>query len=273
MGKAQNRGKGKSIAKARAGTGAGTGAAAAAMVWPTLGHKRPPLDGDSVDWTLPDQLGVVHAFLSTAECGALVAACAAQRFEPSPPARRGEASRSNERWALEDAAFARVLWGKLAPACAAWVGAGAGAGTRGGGTRGLPASGLNANIRVYKYAPGQAFGAHYDGTATDPATGKKTEWTLLVYLTGEQDGVVGGETVFYRDHTRRQDKQIVMPLERGAALLHRHGDVRLLRSVPLCSASAQCAHTLSALGHPTSLPSIPSLLPQPVSLLCARPDG
>lgn len=52
---------------------------------------------------------------------------------------------------------------------------------------------LNSNIRVYRYTSGQHFGPHYDDAVRDAATGAKSEWTLLIYLTGAQDGVEGGE--------------------------------------------------------------------------------
>ncbi len=52
---------------------------------------------------------------------------------------------------------------------------------------------LNTNIRMYKYTPGQHFGPHYDDSVRDPLTGAKSEWTLLIYLSGVQDGVEGGE--------------------------------------------------------------------------------
>lgn len=52
---------------------------------------------------------------------------------------------------------------------------------------------LNTNIRLYKYTAGQYFGAHYDDSVRDTVTGSKSEWTLLIYLSGVQDGVEGGE--------------------------------------------------------------------------------
>lgn len=55
---------------------------------------------------------------------------------------------------------------------------------------------LNPNIRLYRYSEGQYFGAHYDDSVSYPAADGKsvwTEWTLLVYLTGAEDGVEGGE--------------------------------------------------------------------------------
>jgi hypothetical protein len=34
---------------------------------------------------------------------------------------------------------------------------------------------------------------HYDDSVRDPLTGSKSEWTLLIYLTGVEDRVEGGE--------------------------------------------------------------------------------
>ena len=46
---------------------------------------------------------------------------------------------------------------------------------------------------MYKYTAGQHFGPHFDDSVRDTVTGDKSEWTLLVYLSGVQDGVEGGE--------------------------------------------------------------------------------
>ena len=59
----------------------------------------------------------------------------------------------------------------------------------------LPHS-LNTNIRMYKYTAGQYFGPHYDDSVRDSVTGAKSEWTLLIYLSGAEDGVQGGEVTF-----------------------------------------------------------------------------
>jgi len=74
-----------------------------------------------------------------------------------------------------------------------------------------------------------------------PPVGRRTIYTLLVYLTGAADGMIGGETVFYADApyvplTKKQMKEraglmpqvIEVAPERGMALLHRHGDECLL---------------------------------------------
>lgn len=91
--------------------------------------------------------------------------------------------------------------------------------------------GLNSNIRVYRYRTGQFFDKHYDesnklqwGEANVPA---KTTWTLLIYLTT----CTGGETAFYPETLKKGDgtpDPIVVGLETGMALLHKHGDDCLL---------------------------------------------
>jgi hypothetical protein len=46
---------------------------------------------------------------------------------------------------------------------------------------------------MYKYTPSQYFGPHYDDSVRDSETGTRSEWTVLIYLTGIEDGVEGGE--------------------------------------------------------------------------------
>ncbi|KAF7363336.1 Fe2OG dioxygenase domain-containing protein [Mycena sanguinolenta] len=87
---------------------------------------------------------------------------------------------------------------------------------------------FNSNIRVYKYTPEQYFGPHYDDDCRDTMTGAKSEWTLLIYLTGYEDGIEGGETLFYQNSKDTTRDIIKAPLTRGSALLHRHGRECLL---------------------------------------------
>merc|ERR1712194_186397 len=82
--------------------------------------------------------------------------------------------------------------------------------------------GLNANIRIYQYMPGDVFGKHIDGS--NKVAGGRTEFTLLVYLMGEEEGLEGGETAFYEGG---REILRVNPVA-GNALLHQHGDACLL---------------------------------------------
>ena len=90
---------------------------------------------------------------------------------------------------------------------------------------------------MYKYTTGQHFGPHYDDSVRDTVTGDKSEWTLLIYLTGVQDGVEGGEvslvmlrhcrdlillqTLFYKQQRGKPQEVVTPPLTRGTVLLHR----------------------------------------------------
>lgn len=90
----------------------------------------------------------------------------------------------------------------------------------------LRAKSLNPQLRVYRYTKGHHFGKHYDDTvkcplAHDPKKQGQTKWTLLIYLTGD-DEFKGGSTIFYPD-MRGQQKLSVHP-SKGMALLHKHGD-------------------------------------------------
>jgi len=52
--------------------------------------------------------------------------------------------------------------------------------------------------------------------------------TAHIYLTGAEDGVRGGETIFYPNRKAKASEAMAVPLTRGTALLHRHGDECLL---------------------------------------------
>ena len=64
-----------------------------------------------------------------------------------------------------------------------------------------------------------------------PVVAAKTTWTLLLYLTSPATGCVGGETVFYPDpkpsgkgsKKEAPSDPVVVSLEVGMALLHKHG--------------------------------------------------
>jgi len=95
--------------------------------------------------------------------------------------------------------------------------------------------GLNPNIRIYRYTQGQYFDQHYDDSNNVTITGSpsvpaRTTWTLLLYLTSPTTGCIGGETVFYPEQPSSSKKSkdpapepLIVELEVGLALLHRHG--------------------------------------------------
>ncbi|KIM49472.1 hypothetical protein M413DRAFT_438659 [Hebeloma cylindrosporum] len=176
---------------------------------------------------LDDQILVIDDLLSAAECKAFAKFIDKLPLELTPPKKRGEAERVNQRFSVTSVDFAQKLHALLLPHLPSFP---------------YPMSmrrpsaldhprrpqSCNSNIRVYKYAPSQYFGPHYDDSVHDAITGAKSEWTLLIYLTGVEDGVEGGETLFYKEERGKPRQVICPPLKRGTALLHRHGQECML---------------------------------------------
>ncbi|KAI0389421.1 hypothetical protein F5Y17DRAFT_448979 [Xylariaceae sp. FL0594] len=143
--------------------------------------------------------------------------------------KRGEATRVNDRFQIDDPDFAQRLWLQTGLKEAVvddsvkhlWGG---------------EVVGLNPNIRIYRYKKNQFFDCHYDDynlvdvpSSDGPATIRaKTTWTALLYLTSSTDGVVGGETVFYPHDRNVAKEELVVAPETGMLLLHKHGDNCLL---------------------------------------------
>ncbi|KAH7889467.1 hypothetical protein F5I97DRAFT_1934365 [Phlebopus sp. FC_14] len=217
---------GKNIhATARLGPSKGD-AASTTFAFPNISHKE-YLDRRIV---LEDQIIVIDDFLSAEECKRFVKFIDELPLELTPSKKKGEAERLNYRFSVTSLSFAQELHGLLLPHLPSFP-------------RPLPLRrrnreddnsqprlphSCNSNIRMYKYTPSQHFGPHYDDSVKEASTGAKSEWTLLVYLTGAQDGVEGGETMFYKDEKGQRRETIAVPLTRGTALLHRHGNECLL---------------------------------------------
>ncbi|KAL8283700.1 hypothetical protein RQP46_005495 [Phenoliferia psychrophenolica] len=154
---------------------------------------------------------------------------------PGPP-KRGNADRTNDRFGIDDPAFAKALWEDSGLKELAEEGLAS-------PTKRRPV-GLNPNIRLYRYTAGAYFGPHYDDDFFDPKTKWRSEWTLLVYLSGEEDGVKGGGTLFYPPelpgNIRGGTKTPVeVKLSRGRAVLHRHGQACVLHEGQLVEAGTK----------------------------------
>ena len=116
------------------------------------------------------------------------------------------AHRDNGRLAVESDEVAAAIFERLRP----WL-------PEVGGRR---ACGCNPNIRLYRYERGQRFGRHVD-QANRLAGGRgTTEFTVLLYLSDE--GLEGGETLFYGDHAAAAPLVRVAP-QAGTVLVHAHG--------------------------------------------------
>ena len=192
--------------------------------WPALTPILPAEDL-SIDAVAPGQILVIRNLLTSNLCRTYVSFLSALPLTTTPgKPKRGEATRVNDRFQVDDATFAKILWEQSG--LRTLVESYADAATFGG-----KVLGLNPNIRVYRYRAGQFFDKHYDesnrlqfGEAQIPA---KTTWTLLIYLTTCE----GGETAFYPEASKKGQstpEPIVVGLETGMALLHKHGDDCLL---------------------------------------------
>ncbi|GAA5922630.1 uncharacterized protein JCM15063_003367 [Sporobolomyces koalae] len=194
-----------------------------AVAWPTILPPRKPLELHQV---APGILVVDH-FLPPKTLDAFLALLQSRSISwtaPNPIPRKGEAARTNHRFQIQDDEFAQRLWtdSGLAQLCTDHLELLQGRDQVPGRAK-LPC-GLNGNVRCYRYDPGSYFGPHYDDDVRDPTTGATSQWTLLVYLTGTENGVKGGETAFYPNPTRKANGVAIVPeLKQGRALLHRHG--------------------------------------------------
>ncbi|KAJ8078679.1 hypothetical protein PM082_012962 [Marasmius tenuissimus] len=180
---------------------------------PTFPHIGPKVAIPS-HVILTDQIILLDNFLNALECQAFIKMIEMLPLELTPPKKRGEAERVNYRFSVQSPTFAEKLFSLLLPHLPQL--------DTGNGIRRRPVA-CNPNIRLYKYTPSQHFGAHYDDSVVDSATGYRSEWTILVYLSGVEDGVEGGETLFYKTEKQKPNDTITAPLTRGTALLHRHG--------------------------------------------------
>ncbi|KAI9929173.1 hypothetical protein ASPWEDRAFT_168989 [Aspergillus wentii DTO 134E9] len=190
--------------------------------WPLLRPLIPP-SSLYLDPTLPDQIYTIRNFLTATLCKNYVSFLASLPLITTPgKPKKGDAVRVNDRFQIEDATFAEMLWSSTALRELVTQG-------EEGDVWGGEPVGLNSNIRVYRYSKGQFFAKHYDDsnalTFKPPQSNPmpaRTTWTLLIYLTT----CGGGETVFYQDPTRenRNPEPISVAPEIGMALLHRHGE-------------------------------------------------
>lgn len=180
------------------------------------------------------------------------------------PPRKNYASRVNDRAAMVDRVAARILWAPLRKALLEDNGDDEDGNQRAVLRRIFGSSiGLNENFRVYRYRPGHYFGQHYDESnfvqvedmTTNPEKPRVkrgvTKWTLLIYLTGEDQGeVAGGATMFYpeigvpvgtkyKSGSNNTKNALQVNLEKGTMLLHKHGQDCLLHEGALVTSGAK----------------------------------
>ncbi|KAF1849053.1 uncharacterized protein K460DRAFT_84447 [Cucurbitaria berberidis CBS 394.84] len=175
---------------------------------------------------LPGQIVTIRNLWTATLCKNYVSFLSSLPLATTPgKPKKGHAVRVNDRYQIDDAAFAERLWTETALKTLVQ--------TQPNELWGGDVIGLNPNIRIYRYSKGQFFDQHYDDynhvtIAGPPSTPARTTWTLLLYLTSPATGCVGGETVFYPDPPKKKSKDpppapCVVGPEVGLALLHRHG--------------------------------------------------
>ncbi|KAF8780210.1 hypothetical protein HU200_001878 [Digitaria exilis] len=208
--------------KAKKGGGSGGG-------WPAVKPKKDlqinRLKGTHL-LTIPD-------FFTSAEAKAFIDVAESMGFthQGSLGPLKGEAYRDNDRISVTDPLLAQAIWESGINRIFTDI-----------NVSGKVATGLNPNIRFYRYTEGQRFGRHID-ESVDLGDGSKTYYTLLIYLSGKGSAkdssgqaLVGGETVFY-DH-RGGVVAEVAPVQ-GMALLHLHGAKCMLHEARVVKKNAK----------------------------------
>lgn len=201
----------KSSAAKKAKKGGASSSGGGGGAWPAIKPKK-DLQINRLKGT---QLLTVLNFLTSAEAKAFVDAAESMGFthQGSLGPLKGEAYRDNDRISVTDPLLAQTMWESGINRIFLDI-----------NIAGKVATGLNPNIRFYRYVEGQRFGRHID-ESVNLGDGCRTQYTLLIYLSGkgsakDSQALVGGETVFY-DH-RGGIVAEVAPVQ-GMALLHLHG--------------------------------------------------
>nr|OQO16955.1 hypothetical protein B0A51_15325 [Rachicladosporium sp. CCFEE 5018] len=222
----------KSKSKSSTATAKTNGAQAAEAIphqWPSL-TPRLAAEDLTLDTMLPDQIVTVSNLMTPTLCAKYVNFLRSLPLTTTPTTpQKGYAVRVNDRYQVQDPTFAAALWEQTALKDLVTQ---HGKTTGSSDTWGGEVLGLSSNIRIYRYAPGHFFGAHYDDfnnvhftDSLDPSKSSipaVTTWTLLLYLSTCE----GGETVFHPEPASKKaptPKPVSVAPEMGMALLHRHG--------------------------------------------------
>ncbi|KAF1358549.1 hypothetical protein EJ07DRAFT_166793 [Lizonia empirigonia] len=205
--------------------------------WPAFTPLIPESDL-SMQELLPGQIVTIPNFFTATLCKNYVSFLSSLPLTTTPgKPKKGDAVRVNDRYQIDDPAFAENLWSgtslkNLVSGLADDDGLDLSKARR-NELWGGEVIGLNPNIRIYRYSKGQFFDQHYDDSNNvtvpgSPPTPGRTTWTLLLYLTSPATGCIGGETVFYPDPPKKKSREpppepVIVGLEVGMALLHKHG--------------------------------------------------
>ena len=209
--------------------------------WPAFQPLVPESDL-ALREALAGQIVTISNFWTSTLCKTYVSFLSSLPLTTTPgKPKKGDAVRVNDRFQIDDPAFAERLWsGTSLKDLVLGTSENDGLGIDEAHRRELWGGhvlGLNPNIRIYRYSKGQFFDQHYDDSNIVTVSGvpARTTWTLLLYLTSPATGCMGGETVFYPEPepARKKSKEpppepFIVDLEVGMALLHRHGSQCML---------------------------------------------
>lgn len=158
----------------------------------------------------PGKVLVIHEFLSSEECAALIRRSEGLTYEPGTVADVViDDVRNNERVLVDDVTLAADLFSRAEPFLPADI-------------DGHGLVGFNERWRFYRYQPGQTFKPHRDGPYMRMKSWEESQMTFMIYL---NEGMTGGETRFFADMEQAFLKQrsylSVQPKE-GMALVFLH---------------------------------------------------
>jgi hypothetical protein len=132
--------------------------------WPVFQPLLSPLDL-TLEQTVPDQIVTIRAFWTSTLCKNYVSFLSSLPLTTTPgKPRRGDAVRVNDRFQVDDAAFAERLWSETA---LKELVTGDSAGLTEADREQLwggKVVGLNPNIRIYRYTKGQFFDQHCESS-------------------------------------------------------------------------------------------------------------
>ncbi|KAJ3856845.1 hypothetical protein EV368DRAFT_31589 [Lentinula lateritia] len=206
-------------------------------IWPPF-KSLIPSNLLSSQETLANQIVTIPHFWPASLCKTYVSFLSNLPLVTTPgKPKKGDAVRVNDRFQIQDASFATRLWEEtgLKDIIMGYVQSEDGLQLDREARKQLwggEVVGLNPNIRVYRYSKGQFFDQHYDDSNNVTVRSGQTDipahttWTLLLYLSSPATGCLGGETVFYPDPAIKKTlptEPVIVKLEVGLALLHRHG--------------------------------------------------
>jgi hypothetical protein len=131
-----------------------------ALNWPAF-HPLLSPDDITLSELVPSQILTVSNFWTSTLCKSYIAFLSTLPLTTTPgKPKRGDAVRVNDRFQIDDPAFAQRLWSQT---CLKELVMGQAAGETESERRGLwggDVVGLNPNIRVYRYTKGQFFDQH-----------------------------------------------------------------------------------------------------------------